>query len=44
MDDNLVLRIIYMCEKELTISFEKIFLVRKWYTWEGEFHARTLPH
>jgi len=45
MDDNLVLRTINMCENEFTISFGKILVVvGKWYTWEGEFYARTLPH
>ena len=45
VDDNLVSRIIHMYEKKLDISFGKIFIiVRKWYTWEGMFHARTVSH
>jgi len=45
VDDNLILRTIHMCENELTISFGKVFVVvKKWYSWVGEFHVRTPPH
>ena len=37
------MRTISMCGKELVIAFGMIFSYWKWYTWEGEFHTRSLP-
>ena len=39
VDDNLILRTIHMCEKELTISFGKNLLLENGIL-KGEFHAR----